>query len=261
MLNCLLFFTFVVNSCKMHKCKHKNDQTSSITSLEITQSPQITQSPEITQTSLKDIFLPQTTNNLQCNNIVTVIEYTTITSYVDDIKTTSLPEFTTITTIETATSVPEFTLTPSQTSDSSVPSNIPIASGNSATLTYFTDSTTQCYGSNVPSGNAMAVNPLLLGFTEQDWLDKFRNVDSSKIPWCGKTMKVTINGNTFTGLIIDTCDPTGNPFPDPTTGQTIGGKCDYTDVIDLYGETGRIFLQNTVGDDFYKGNLQWEIIN
>lgn len=138
---------------------------------------------------------------------------------------------------------------------------IPIISGKRATLTYFTDSTTQCYGSNIPVGNAMAVNPLLLGFTTDDWINRFSNVEPNKIPWCGKTMKVIVNGRNFTGTIIDTCDPVGNPFTDPVTGKTIGGKCDYSDVIDLYGETGRSFLQDTVGDDFYQGDLDWEIIH
>jgi len=138
---------------------------------------------------------------------------------------------------------------------------IPIISGKKATLTYFTDSTTQCYGSNIPVGNAMAVNPLLLGFTTDDWINRFSNVEANKIPWCGKTMKVTVNGRNFTGTIIDTCDPVGNQFTDPVTGETIGGKCDYSNVIDLYGETGRSFLQDTVGDDFYQGDLEWEIIH
>jgi len=138
---------------------------------------------------------------------------------------------------------------------------IPIISGKTATLTYFTDSTTQCYGSNIPVGNAMAVNPLLLGFTTDDWINRFSNVEANKIPWCGKTMKVTVNGRNFTGTIIDTCDPVGNQFTDPVTGETIGGKCDYSNVIDLYGETGRSFLQDTVGDDFYQGDLDWEIIH
>lgn len=137
---------------------------------------------------------------------------------------------------------------------------IPIISGKRATLTYFTDSTTQCYGSNIPVGNAMAVNPLLLGFTTDDWINRFSNVEANKIPWCGKTMRVTVNGMNFTGVIIDTCDPVGNSFTDPVTGETIGGKCDYSNVIDLYGETGRSFLQDTVGDDFYQGDLEWEII-
>lgn len=138
---------------------------------------------------------------------------------------------------------------------------IKLISGKKATLTYFTDSTTQCYGSNIPVGNAMAVNPLLLGFTIDDWINRFSNVEPNKIPWCGKTMKVTVNNKTFTGRIIDTCNPGDNgEFVDPNTGKIIGGKCGYTDVIDLYGEKGRTFLQDTVGDDFYQGDLEWEII-
>jgi hypothetical protein len=107
----------------------------------------------------------------------------------------------------------------------------------------------------------MAVNPLLLGFTTDDWINRFSNVEANKIPWCGKTMKVTVNGKSFTGTIIDTCSITDTSFTDPVTGETIGGKCDYSNVIDLYGETGRSFLQDTVGDDFYQGDLEWEIIH
>lgn len=135
---------------------------------------------------------------------------------------------------------------------------IPIIRGNSATLTYFTDSVFQCT-TQAPE-YALAVNPLLLGFTVDDWIKRFSNVDSSRIPWCGKRMRLTVNGSNFTGVIIDTCDPVGNTFPDPVTGEMIGGKCDYDDVIDLYGEVGRSFLQGAVGDDFYKGDLEWELL-
>jgi len=136
---------------------------------------------------------------------------------------------------------------------------IPIISGKGATLTYFTYSVFQCT-TEVPE-YGMAVNPLLLGFTKDDWINRFSNVEANKIPWCGKRMRVTVNGMSFTGVIIDTCDPVGNPFPDPVTGEIIGGKCGYSDVIDLYGETGRSFLQNAVGDDFYQGNVEWELLN
>lgn len=135
---------------------------------------------------------------------------------------------------------------------------IPIINGKRATLTYFTDSVFQCT-TEVPE-YGMAVNPLLLGFTTDDWINRFSNVEANKIPWCGKTMRITVKGMNFTGVIIDSCDPVGNPFPDPVTGEPIGGKCDYSNVIDLYGETGRSFLQDTVGDDFYQGDLEWEII-
>jgi hypothetical protein len=129
-----------------------------------------------------------------------------------------------------------------------------------ATLTYFTDTTTQCYGESIPPGNALAVNPLLLGFTASDWTNRFSNADSASIPWCGRQLSVTVNGRTFTGTIIDTCDPVGSPFPDPNTGVSIGGKCDYVDAIDLYGQAGLDFLQAVAGDDFYQGPLQWELI-
>lgn len=137
---------------------------------------------------------------------------------------------------------------------------IPITSGKEATLTYFVDSTTQCYGENIPNGNGVAINPLLLGFTEDDWTSEFSGASPSEIPWCGKTLLLTVNGMSFSAIIIDTCDPVGNIFADPVTGQPIGGKCDYTNVIDLYGESGRQFLQNAVGDDFFSGEVEWSII-
>ena len=138
-------------------------------------------------------------------------------------------------------------------------SNIPITFGNSATITYFTDTVFQCISGN-PTGNAMAINPLLLGFTENDWTSLYVNADSKNIPWCGLTMTITINGKSFTGMIIDTCDPVGNTFVDPNTGQMIGGKCDYVNVIDLYGNSGLLFLKNvTNGNDFYQGTVSWYI--
>jgi hypothetical protein len=140
--------------------------------------------------------------------------------------------------------------------------SIPILSGNSATLTYFTDTVFQCIGINeeIPE-YAVAVNPLLLGFTLDDWNNKYSGANSNDIPWCGKMMNITVNGRIYTARIIDTCNPGDNgAFIDPNTGEIIGGKCDYTNVIDLYGETGRSFLKSSVGDDFYQGDLEWEII-
>lgn len=140
-------------------------------------------------------------------------------------------------------------------------SSIPIKSGAEATLTYFTDTVTQCYGSNTPRGNGIAVNPLLLGFTLDDWNTKFAGTPNpNTIPWCGKRMNVTVNGETYSGTIIDTCNPSDNgAFLDPNTGLLIGGKCDYINVIDLYGNNGLRFLQNAVGDDFYQGAVDWII--
>jgi hypothetical protein len=109
----------------------------------------------------------------------------------------------------TQTSSPTSTQTSSPTStQTSSPTNvpgIPIVSGTSAVLTYFTDTVFQCI-TGQPSGNAMAINPLLLGFTAADWTNLYVNADPSAIPWCGKTMTITVNGKSFTGKIIDTCD-------------------------------------------------------
>ena len=167
-------------------------------------------------------------------------------------------------TTSTDTTFIDTTDTTSKSTTSTIPTSIlddiPITSGRNATLTYFTDTVTQCYGGDIPPGNGLAVNPLLLGFTLSDWNDKYSNADPNIIPWCGKMMNVTVNGKTYIGRIIDTCNPGDEGvFIDPNTGLVIGGKCDYTNVIDLYGEAGLSFLQDTVGDDFYQGSLEWVI--
>ena len=143
----------------------------------------------------------------------------------------------------------------------SVPSIIPITSGFSGTVTYFNDTQFQCV-SEAPSGNALAVNPKLLGFTEEDWTTLWQNLgpaEADQIPWCGRQLTLNVGDKSFTGTIIDTCDPTGNEFTDPVTGQTMGGKCDYPDAIDLYGPEGLAFLQDISGDDFYQGELTWSL--
>ena len=139
-------------------------------------------------------------------------------------------------------------------------SGIPKSSGTTATLTVFDDNTTQCYGSNIPSGNGCAVNPLLLGFTEDDWSSKFSNASPENIPWCKKTLTLTALGKTFKCTLIDTCDPVGNPFN--SNGQIVGGKCDYPQLIDLYtggNSQGLEFIQSLNGDDFYQGPVNWSI--
>lgn len=138
---------------------------------------------------------------------------------------------------------------------------IKIKSGTNATLTYFTDTVFQCI-SGIPNYNSMAVNPLLLGFTLKEWNDKYSNANANLIPWCGKKMEIIVNDKRFVGTIIDTCDPGSNgAFIDPNTGLIIGGKCDYTNVIDLYGDKGLEFLKRTVGDDFYQGKLTWRLLD
>ena len=142
-----------------------------------------------------------------------------------------------------------------------IPSIIPITSGFSATVTYFTDPVFQCVG-QIPSGNALAINPKLLGFTDEDWTTLWQNIgpdESDQIPWCGRQLTLTVGDKSFTGTIIDTCDPTGNPVVEPISGQIVGGKCDYPDAIDLYGSRGLAFLQEISGDDFYQGELSWSL--
>jgi len=197
-----------------------------------------------------------TTQTKRCYKTTTsTTSMSTITSSMSTItssmSTTTSSMSTTTSSVSSTTSVPTETTGPI--------SDIPITSGRNATLTYFTDTVTQCYGGDIPPGNGLAVNPLLLGFTLSDWNDKYSNADPNNIPWCGKMMNVTVNGKTYIGRIIDTCSITDTSFIDPNTGQVIGGLCDYTNVIDLYGQAGLSFLQNTVGDDFYQGDLEWVI--
>jgi len=154
------------------------------------------------------------------------------------------------------------TSTISDSTSTTIPVNsgsIPISSGNKATLTTFDDTVFQCI-SGKPPINALAINPLLLGFTVDQWINLYANADPSIIPWCGKTLTVSVNNESFIGVIIDTCDPSGNTFTDPNTGKMIGGQCDYVDVLDLYGETGLAFLKKiSNGDDFYQGTVNWMI--
>lgn len=134
------------------------------------------------------------------------------------------------------------------------PDGIPITSGTTATLTYFDDNTFECIGQTTPPEFSVAVNPLLLGYTAEF----YANLNGATPPWCGKTITFSVNGKIFIGTVIDTCNPNDSgTFPDPITGELIGGKCWYDDVIDLYGEVGRNFLLDAIGDDFFQGNVDW----
>jgi hypothetical protein len=142
------------------------------------------------------------------------------------------------------------------------PSGIPITNGNSATLTEFNDITTQCYGTQIPDGNGMAINPLLLGYTVKEWIDIYMNANPMDIPWCGKHMNISVNGKIFKGLIIDTCSPTDTSFIGPD-GVKIGGMCGYKNDIDLYsgGTSDGINYLSSIsdGDDFFQGQVDWII--
>jgi hypothetical protein len=130
------------------------------------------------------------------------------------------------------------------------------------TLTWFDDTVFSCYqfNNNIPK-YALAINPLLLGYSINNWIYKFKSMDSSQHPWCGKHLTLSYENNiNFTGVIIDTCDPVGDPFIDPNTGNIIGGKCDYDNVIDLYGIVGKNFLLQSFNDDFFQSEkINWFI--
>jgi hypothetical protein len=133
-----------------------------------------------------------------------------------------------------------------------LPPPIRVSSGENATLTYFDDSQLQC-GSYAPGDLVVAVNPKLLGFTDEEWLRFYANASPSEIPWCNKQLTITINFVEYTFTIGDTCDPVG---PTPSTPNA-GGKCDYDDVIDIWNGSDLLF--GLFGDDFYQGPLQWVI--
>ncbi len=127
---------------------------------------------------------------------------------------------------------------------------IPITSGNRATLTVFNDQQMQC-GRPQQGQKLAAINPILLGFTVNDWINKYATADPSQIPWCGKKITLTVNGNTDTFTIMDTCQPCSG------TGCGDATPCDYTNVIDIWN--GDSILQRWVGDDFFQGTVQWSI--
>jgi hypothetical protein len=96
----------------------------------------------------------------------------------------------------------------------------------------------------MPEGPKFAVNPQLLGYTVSDWHSRYRNQPAANIPWCGKKMRISVNGRTIVGTIIDTCNPDDG--------------CRWN-TIDFYGVEGRQWLINAVGDEFYQGSLTWEV--
>jgi hypothetical protein len=156
--------------------------------------------------------------------------------------------------------VPEITLPPSvdlvleqPVPEITQPRGMIITSGNRATLTRYNDIVMQC-GTYVQGELIAAVNPLLLGITEREWLDFYANADPSNVPWCNRQMVLTIRNVEYTFTIGDTCDPVG---PTPTT-PFAGKKCDYTDVIDIWN--GEEFLTTLFGDDFYQGEVEWRIL-
>jgi hypothetical protein len=184
---------------------------------------------------------------------------TTTTATTSTIPTTTTPTTTTPTTTTPTTSTPTTSTTPTTTTTTTTQVPIPtggirISSGNRATLTYFTDTSLQC-GSYSSGQLIAAVNPKLLGVTDEEWLTLYANASPENIPWCNKQLKVVIDSVEYIYTIGDTCDPVG---PTPQT-PFAGGKCDYDDVIDLWN--GRDFLVSKFGDDFYQGNIEWELLD
>ena len=148
----------------------------------------------------------------------------------------------------------------SPTDDQRPSTDIPVSSGDKATITAFDDTVFECTSGPITEP-ALAVNPLLLGFTAQEYADF--NDQGVTPPWCGMKITLTVNGKSFTGRVIDTCNPLdGEGFPDPETGESIGVKCDFEDVLDIYqNEAGQKFLDEALGDDFFgpSGDVQWSI--
>jgi len=238
----LLFFIGLIFSAPYNGCNENEIVFETFESVILTESVTTETFESVTTETFESVILTETVTS------------ETVTTETETVTTETAIPSETFESVTTETAIPSETQTtfPSETV-------IPITSGDSAVITYFTDTVFQCI-SGQPSGNALAVNPLLLGFTESDWNNLYVDADSSVIPWCGKTITIIVNGQSFSGEIIDTCDPTGNQFTDPNTGELIGGRCDYNNALDLYGQPGLDFLNKiTNGNDFYDGNLTWTI--
>lgn len=179
-----------------------------------------------------------TTTSISTTRPTTTTTPTPITTTTRPTTTTTRPS----TTTTTATTTPTSTTTPSL-----------ITSGNRATLTYFDDQQLQC-GTYSSNDLIVAINPKLLGVTDDQWLSLYANADPKDIPWCNRKLKIILNFVEYTFTIGDTCDPVG---PTPQT-PFAGGKCDYDDVIDFWN--GNNFLVSLYGDNFYQGDVQWELI-
>ncbi len=124
--------------------------------------------------------------------------------------------------------------------------------GSSATLTWFDDTVFQC-GTYEPGTPIVAINPKLIGITDQEWLSLYANASPENIPWCNKQMDIVLNGVSMSFVIGDTCSPTGPTAEVPNQG----GKCDYDDVIDIHN--GSDLLNSLVGGGFYQGAIEWRI--
>jgi hypothetical protein len=129
------------------------------------------------------------------------------------------------------------------------------SSGRKATLTWFQTDAVSCV-KEMPEGPAFTINPMILGITPEEWKAKYKNAIPEDRPWCGKQLKLVINGKTFQGPIIESCDPVGQTLP---SGEI--SKCGHSDAISLYGQAGRDFLRQNAGGEFYQGELQWEIVD
>lgn len=130
-------------------------------------------------------------------------------------------------------------------------SDIPIMSGTSATLTVFDGTAMQC-GTPADGGNYVGVNPKLLGFTDEQWIQEYAYADPSVIPWCGKQIQVEVNGHVGSFTIMDTCQP--------CDGEGCGDStiCAYPDVINFWNGNS-MTLQSMVDDDFYQGAIDWQV--
>lgn len=99
--------------------------------------------------------------------------------------------------------------------------SVPV-SGRWATLTHYSNYTSDCVEEQPEF--AVTINPM---FTQD---------------WCGKTMTLVVNGKIFIGTIVDVCD-----------------NCMFNDSISLYGDAGKEFLEDAVGNCFFAGNVDWII--
>ena len=101
---------------------------------------------------------------------------------------------------------------------------------------------------------AIAVNPKMFGVTDNEWDTIYAFASLDKLFWCRKTLTVTFGSNSFTALIVDTCQVTDTgDYP----------KCNYEVISDFYSlkGNGKKYLSDiSGGDDFYIAkNVKWTL--
>ncbi|CAF0802334.1 unnamed protein product [Didymodactylos carnosus] len=134
--------------------------------------------------------------------------------------------------------------------------------GDKVTLTNFEDDQTLQCGNHYDRSKVVAVNPRLFGVSDSDWINKYKDAEPNSIPWCGKQIRLTVNGGKYNKVftIADTCQP--------CAGKKCDGapKCDYDNVIDFATEQNvREILKAITGENddglVNTNKVSWQILN